>query len=286
MKRRAHGNRLSLLIRGILLVPAAAACAAAVLSCSPAHAQPQEGERQTLHPEFELSIEDLRRITADEPEEVAAAALERPQYFLELVGQTLDLPEYLYLLVDKDHPLPDGYVPRELTELRQYPALALNRDSLRLHSSTIPDLLAMNAAAREAGVTLVLSSAYRSYSYQKGLYEGYVSRHGREEADRFSARPGTSQHQLGTAVDFGSITEEIARTAQGQWLAQHAWEYGFSLSYPRGMEETTGYMWEPWHFRYMSRTVTRLEREFFSGVQQYMTEFLHRHGGELKDSMR
>ena len=235
-----------------------------------------------IHPEFDLTADELEELLSEEPEAVRSAVRARPEYFLELVDRTLDLPKALYALVDKTHPLPENYRPSELVALSVYSRIRINRDSLQLSSLCIPDLLAMNEAARADGVTLVISSAFRSYSYQKGLYEGYVAKHGQEEADRFSARPGTSQHQLGTAIDFGSITEKIASTPQGEWLAEHAWEYGFSLSYPKGMEETTGYMWEPWHFRYMSRTATRLEREFFGGVQQHMTEFLHRRTSELR----
>ncbi len=236
-----------------------------------------------VHPEFDITFEELENILSQEPEPVRRAVRARPEYFLELVDRTLDLPEELYVLVDKSHALPESYRPSDLVELAAYPRIRINRDSLELSALCMPDLLAMNEAARADGVSLVLSSAFRSYSYQKSLYEGYVAKHGKEEANRFSAVPGTSQHQLGTAIDFGSITERIASTPQGEWLAEHAWEYGFSLSYPKGMEETTGYKWEPWHFRYVSRTVARLEQEFFDGVQQHMTEFLHRHEKQLRE---
>lgn len=237
----------------------------------------ESGKPRRIHPDFSVSRTELEEKTAQLPENIQKSILERPQYFLELLRRSIELPDYLLRLVDKAHSLSEGYRPNSTVELSEYDMLTLNRNTLTLHSGCMPDLLAMNEAARRDGIKLVISSTYRTYEYQKGLYERYVENYGQEEADRFSARPGTSQHQLGTAVDFGSITKEIAETPQGRWLAEHAWEFGFSLSYPKGMEELTGYMWEPWHFRYISRTGTRLQREFFGDIQQHMTEFLHSH---------
>jgi len=256
-----------------------------VLSCNAETPEPLKEimEEKRIHPDFSISIDELEELLSGEREEIRGAILSRPEYFLELIGLTLEAPELLWSLVDKEHALAKDFVPKSLVALSDY-RLKLNREGHRLNAICLPDLLAMNEAARADGVRLLISSAYRSYDYQKGLYERYVEKHGREEADRFSARPGTSQHQLGTAVDFGSITEAIADRPQGKWLAKHAWEYGFSLSYPEGEEELTGYMWEPWHFRYMSRPITRLEHEFFSGIQQYMTEFLHEHRGFFEEA--
>ena len=119
-----------------------------------------------------------------------------------------------------------------------------------------------------------MSSAYRSYDYQAGLYNRHVEQLGKAAADRVSARPGHSQHQLGTTIDFGSIAAGYGETPNGRWLAAHAWRFGFSLSYPAGYEEYTGYDYEPWHFRYLGRVGTRLEREFFAGLQQRFLVFL------------
>ncbi len=243
------------------------------LGCSPVDTGSEE-EATRIHPAFDLTRAELYEAVDTLPEEIRHNIEARPQFFLELMRRTLRLPEAYLRLVDKTHALPKEYKPDELVSLAEYP-FTLNRRDLRLSRACMPDLLAMVEAARADGVELVLSSAYRSYDYQKSLYERYVRKHGKEEADRFSARPGTSQHQLGLALDFGSISKEIAHTAQGKWLEKHAWKYGFSLSYPEGKEELTGYMYEPWHFRYISRTGTRLQHEFFGGIQQHLTEYLH-----------
>ena len=243
-----------------------------------------EREQQTIfpHPEIDISLAQLKKEIDKEPDFVQESILSRPQYFLELTQQFLDLPSWAGILVDKDHPLPEEYAPNDLVLLSKY-SLSLNRTDLRLSRVCMPAVLAMTEAARIDNIELVYSSAFRSYSYQQGLYERYVDKHGQKEADRFSARPGTSQHQLGTTIDFGSITPEFANTPAGQWLRDEAWKYGFSLSYPEGKEELTGYMFEIWHYRYITPTGTRLEREFFGGVQQHMLEFFSRHRSFLEN---
>ncbi|MFW6293790.1 MAG: M15 family metallopeptidase, partial [Spirochaetota bacterium] len=154
--------------------------------------------------------------------------------------------------------------------------LVLSRPGHRLTSDATEALLEMSADAADDGITLVVSSAYRSYDYQADVYARWVEQLGQEEADRVSARPGTSQHQLGTVVDFGCICDEFASQPAGRWLAEHARRYGFSLSYPAGYEEVTGYAYEPWHFRYVGRSAAELEHRYFAGVQQWMLEFLER----------
>ena len=139
----------------------------------------------------------------------------------------------------------------------------------------MPNLLAMAKAAKADGVTLVSSSGYRSYEYQRRVYAREVRMYGQETADRESARAGTSQHQLGTVIDFGSITDAFAETRAGKWLAAHAEEYGFSLSYPRDDEALTGYRYESWHYRFITVAGTRLQKEFFGDIQQYLLLFLN-----------
>lgn len=179
----------------------------------------------------------------------------------------------LLVLVDKRHPIPAEYEPDDLVLITEY-GLSASRDSLRLRQAIIPALLEMDAAAKSEGIELLFSSAYRSYDYQATLFERYSAQYGEQEASRFSARPGTSQHQLGTAMDFGSIDDSFAATEAGLWLGRNAGTYGFSLSYPQGMENVTGYVWESWHYRYITKPGSELEKRYFGGVQQYFLEFL------------
>jgi D-alanyl-D-alanine carboxypeptidase len=263
--------------------------ATAFISCTgdPEGDQAAEGtgtDVVRIHPSFNVTAAELEERLRAAAEQLRPAfadrflpeILERPQYFLELLKQTFQQDPAFYRLVDKEHALPEDYAPQDILSLNRYrDRLVLNRNDLSLRTVVLPDLFAMIEAARLEGITLDISSTYRSYSYQAGLFERHVANLGREQAERVSARPGTSQHQLGTTVDFGSITPAFADTTAGRWLAEHAQEYGFSLSYPNGYEDLTGYSYEPWHFRYISRTGTEIEAEFFAGLQQHFLEFYH-----------
>jgi D-alanyl-D-alanine carboxypeptidase len=257
---------------------ACAALAAAGCAASPEGERVPEREQQAetprVHPMFDIPLDELLALVADKPEDTRASVRERPQVFLEYVDLMLALPDPALALVDKTNTLGAAYVPDDLVQLDRYAdRLAITRDGLALSALIIPDLLAMGEAAAQRGIRLDVSSTYRSYEYQEGLFAYWVDELGREEAERVSARAGTSQHQLGTTIDFGSVTREFANTDAGRWLAEHAWRFGFSLSYPDGYESVTGYAYEPWHFRWISRPASRMEREFFGGVQQHMLEF-------------
>lgn len=109
----------------------------------------------------------------------------------------------------------------------------------------------MASAAAAEGLNIYISSGYRSYDYQKGLYERYVARDGQAAADTYSARPGHSEHQTGLAFDLNTISDEFADTAEGKWVAEHCHEYGFIIRYQKDKEDITGYKYEPWHIRYL-----------------------------------
>ena len=132
----------------------------------------------------------------------------------------------------------------------------------------------MAAEALKNGYKIYAGSTYRSYEYQKNLFQKWVRIDGLEEAERESAREGTSQHQLGTAIDFGSIEDSFIETSQGKWLNEHSEEYGWSLSFPQGYEDVTGFRWECWHFRYIGIEACKFQKKWFNDVQQYMMEFI------------
>lgn len=181
----------------------------------------------------------------------------------------------LLTLVDKQHYLAADFVPADIQALKPNDFYLLNRNDLSLRTPVEAGLRKMAAAAKKEGINLVVSSTYRSYDYQKNLYERNVRQLGKAVADRESAPPGASQHQLGVAVDFGSITDEFAQTKQGRWLAANAGTYGWSLSFPDGYEDVTGYRWECWHYRYIGVEAVEFQRKWFSNVQQFMLEFIH-----------
>lgn len=192
---------------------------------------------------------------------------------LNLVLLAKDKDPMILYCVDKAKPMPIGYTPPDLRPLAGTD-LSIGRKGLMLRSTALRALEEMSAAARAEGVTLVVSSTYRSYEYQTEVFGRNVREMGRAEAEMVSAMPGHSQHQLGTAIDFGSITDAFAETKASRWLSANARRFGFSLSFPKGMTEVTGYKWESWHYRYIGKAAAALEGTYFEGVQQYLMLFL------------
>lgn len=110
---------------------------------------------------------------------------------------------------------------------------------------------AMQSIAKEEGLNIYISSGFRTYETQSKLYNNYVARDGNNAADTYSARPGHSEHQTGLAFDVNTINNSFANTKEGLWLASNCYKFGFILRYPQGKTNETGYIYEPWHFRYV-----------------------------------
>ncbi len=180
----------------------------------------------------------------------------------------------LYYLIDKEHSVSSDYVPKDLVPLVKNEFYSINRNDLSLRPDVEKALREMAQASLKDGVRLLVSSTYRSYEYQKNLFAYWVKVDGLEEAERESARPGTSQHQLGVAIDFGSITDDFADTEMGKWIYKNGGKFGWSLSFPKQYEDITGYRWESWHFRYIGVPACEMQEKWFCGVQQYMLEFI------------
>jgi D-alanyl-D-alanine carboxypeptidase len=159
-------------------------------------------------------------------------------------------------LLDTIYLLPVAYAPGD----RVSTANAGLNGGHTVRSLVQTDLAAMVAAARAAGAPLQVASAYRSYQGQIATFQHWVDVGGLARALRTSARPGHSEHQLGTTIDFTSLGgaapwqyRDWGTTAAGGWMAANAWRYGFVMSYPRGSFAQSCYEYEPWHFRYVGR---------------------------------
>ncbi len=179
-----------------------------------------------------------------------------------------------FYLIDKTHKVSADYEPKGLIHLEKNNLFAINKNNLSLRPEAFEALKVLAAAAKADGVTLTVSSTYRSYEYQKNLFDYWVSVDGLEEAERESARPGTSQHQLGMALDFAPVDDAFDQTPGGKWVYANAAKYGWSLSFPKGYEDVTGYRWECWHFRYIGVEACQFQKKWFSDVQQFMIEFI------------
>ncbi len=204
-----------------------------------------------------------------------------PEEFLADLHRVLDAQKNyrsddlsLLYLIDKKHFVGSDYVPKDLIPVKNNELWNVSRNDLSLRPEAYAALEDLSRAALNDGIKLMVSSTYRSYQYQEGLFNRYVKQDGLELAERYSARPGTSQHQLGVAIDFGSITDDWGDTKMGQWVYKHAAEHGWSLSFPQGYEDVTGYMWECWHFRYIGKEACRFQKKWFSDIQQFMLEFI------------
>lgn len=167
----------------------------------------------------------------------------------------------LHVLVSKEHALPAGYAPPDLEPIPT--GWLMPGQGGELRAVTLDALAPMIDAAQDDGVELRIRSPYRSFDTQAETFAYWVSLLGEEQARRESAEPGHSEHQLGTTIDFADpyngweLVESFADSPSGLWLDAHAHEYGFAMSYPRDAEEVTGYIFEPWHFRYIGDEAAR-----------------------------
>lgn len=180
----------------------------------------------------------------------------------------------LFYLIDKKNLVSENYVPK-LIPLTKNEYYTITKNNLSLRPEAKSALKEMAEASLKDNILLTVSSTYRSYEYQKNLFAYWVKVDGLEEAERESARPGTSQHQLGCAIDFGDISDDFIKTDEGLWLSENAWKYGWSLSFPKNYEDITGYRWECWHYRYIGKNACRFQKKWFNDVQQYMIEFIN-----------
>ncbi len=166
----------------------------------------------------------------------------------------------LWRLVNKANPLTNpNYEPAKLTKAPVAVRPNLREDEQSLHTVLVPDLQAMVKQAAADGVTLTLGSGYRSPELQRFFFDNYAARDGVEAANKYSALPGQSEHQTGLSLDFAAgdmrcyLEQCFAETSAGMWLAEHAHKYGFILRYTKDGETTTGYQFEPWHYRYVGK---------------------------------
>lgn len=179
------------------------------------------------------------------------------------------LHEWPVTLLDTTYRLPADYAPQDLVNLTAAlahvaPGQTLAAAGHQLRTEAAQGLVALFEAAEAQGVKLAVQSAYRSYDYQASTFEYWTQQDGYEQALRTSARPGHSEHQLGTAVDLRSRhgpaawdLPDWADTPEGAWVLANAHLYGFVLSYPRGEEHRSCYAYEPWHYRYVGRELAQ-----------------------------
>jgi D-alanyl-D-alanine carboxypeptidase len=157
-------------------------------------------------------------------------------------------------LLDTTFALPSDYAPTDLVPVSEAGSSA----GELVRSFVVPDLEALLRASQRAGNPVDVLIGYRSFARQQALFREHVRQVGYQQALAKTARPGHSEHQLGTTIDFRTkgqvdVPEDWESQPAGAWMAANAWKFGFVMSYPRDKEDLTCYAYEPWHYRYFGR---------------------------------
>ena len=178
-------------------------------------------------------------------------------------------------LVNEGHPLDTSYVPAEMTEIES---------ERSVDSRIADDLKRMLSDAKDAGLSMYVASAYRSYEKQREVFnntmqdwisQGYSPLNAYDETKKSVAVPGTSEHATGLAVDIISSEYEALDDRQGdteeqKWLMEHCWEYGFILRYPSDKSDVTNIVYEPWHYRYVGKEAAKEFTEQNITLEEYV----------------
>lgn len=233
---------------------------------TPPKEQEEEEERETAtepEPKEEEPLEPEKPSNPEEP--VPEEAAEEPEF-----GILVENPENIDVIVNKKRHLPENYVPEDLVPLTDVPTVLSNPEVNQLRKVAYEALKDLFEAAKEEGYELHARSGYRSYYTQASLYASYVENYGKDAADKYSAKPGQSEHQTGLSMDITceavnfKLDTTFGDTEEGKWVAENAHRYGFIIRYPKGKEEITGYAYEPWHIRYLG--VDLAEKVYESGL--------------------
>ena len=178
-----------------------------------------------------------------------------------------------YLLSNKYLSMPQDYVPEGLEDISSDCALS----GKKMVKEARLKFEEMCAQAKSQGFTIRAMSTYRSYSYQVNLYNNYVAQDGKTAADRYSARPGFSEHQTGLTADVDNRKvsyTSFEETKEFKWMQQNAHHYGFILRYPEGKEDITGYQYESWHYRYVGEKIATYIHEHDLTFDEYYVRFI------------
>lgn len=244
--------------------------------------QPEE----TPTPSTDTDHENVKEepIIEDQEEEVRDKMLqvneEKLTKSIEVDGQlVVQNPDNEWVMVNKELALPNDYYPADLVR----PSVPFVFGDEEVEKALIREEAARALElwfkkAEDENIDVLAASGFRSYERQATIFQATVDTKGEEHAVQAVALPGKSEHQTGLAMDITSpsvnydLVQEYGETVEGQWLAKTAHEFGFILRYPKDKETITGYMYEPWHFRYVGVELATYLKEKNWTLEEYMNE--------------
>jgi D-alanyl-D-alanine carboxypeptidase len=260
---------------------ATAGCASPVATISPSPGLASESAPPGDATDVRAGPEALVGALTARPAEPPMAARYGPELVAEYcLDRDLPAPvteNAVFTVLDRSHALGPDDVPTDLVAASAAGLDGISAAQL-VREVVVDDLAAMATAWEAAGLTIEIESAYRSYAEQAATFDDWAGRIGEEAARARAARPGHSEHQLGTAMDVvspgwsGRFGDWATESVEGAWMAEHAWEFGFVMSYPAGGHADSCYGYEPWHYRWIGREAAASHR----GSDLSLREFLER----------
>lgn len=242
--------KLLIIILAVLIIFAAAGGSCMFLSVQKINYQIQQSEK--------VRLSNLALIKAIEAKKKEPVYIKLPHATrIRAIVEDYKLPSSIWAVVNKTSPISQSYAPQAI-QIPNVPTLTTkSSDEQSIRTDTVAPVQNMFAAAEAEGHKLMIGSGYRPASLQSVYFNSLANSIGETAANQSIARPGQSEHQTGLAIDISTLSRQcylnncFATTADGLWLADNSYKFGFILSYPEGKENITGYQYEPWHFRYV-----------------------------------
>ena len=183
--------------------------------------------------------------------------------------ESTDTSKDTLMIVNKHYKIENNYKPDNLVTV-----LSEHGYPNKIRADVYEEFKKMYNAAKNDNVSIFIASPYRSYSDQNALYTYYVNTDGKQNADTYSARPGFSEHHTGLAMDlipeYGLDLDTFENSDGFKWMQENAYKYGFILRYPKDKEYITGYIYEPWHYRYVGiSAATTIKNEGLTFEEYY-----------------
>ena len=182
-------------------------------------------------------------------------------------------PDEITTLANKYYEIPEDYEPKDLVDMEDDYANNMY-GTLTLRKEAYEKFKEMCNASRKDGVKFYAESAYRGYNYQNIIYKNYIDENGQEKADKYAARPGFSEHELGLALDLANIWTITTKGEEYKWLTKNAYKYGYIIRYKKEWEDITGYSAESWHIRYVGVKAASIIQKENITYEEYYAKYI------------